>query len=230
MIKRFFGGYKGKTLILLAIMFSYYFIPVIKININQAFFILNNVDIYFATGYIQGFNNLAPVASFLLMAFQSVVIPLPSYTIVAANSELFGLFKGILLSWFSSLAGAALCFCATRYFFRETVAKLASRTVLKRMDLFLGRYGGHVVLITRLLPFVSFDIVSYVAGLTSMRFRHFITATGIGQLPLIIVFSCMGDMLTGNTKTIVYGTSVFIAFCLIVVFIKHMRKEHIKGL
>lgn len=66
------------------------------------------------------------------------------------------------------------------------------------------------MLIARLLPFVSFDFVSYFAGLTSMSFKGFMIATGIGQLPATIVYSYVGGMLTGGAKMLV--TALFILF------------------
>jgi uncharacterized membrane protein YdjX (TVP38/TMEM64 family) len=38
------------------------------------------------------------------------VAPLPAFLITFANASLFGAFWGGALSWFSAMAGAALCF------------------------------------------------------------------------------------------------------------------------
>ncbi len=68
------------------------------------------------------------------------------------------------------------------------------------------------ILICRLLPFISFDIVSYAAGLTSMSFLNFMIATGIGQLPATILYSYVGGMLSGGARMLV--TALFILFAL----------------
>ncbi len=57
------------------------------------------------------------------------------------------------------------------------------------IDEFFDKYGKYTILVCRLLPFMSFDIVSYAAGLTSMKFMPFFIATGLGQLPATIVYS-----------------------------------------
>ncbi len=74
---------------------------------------------------------------------------------------------------------------------------------------FFRRYGKHTILVCRLLPFVPFDPVSYAAGLTSIRFRHFMFATGVGQLPATIVYSWAGSLLTGGCS----GCSAAYLFC-----------------
>ena len=108
--------------------------------------------------------------------------------------SLFGAFWGGILSWCSAMAGAALCFFIARVLGRGAVEKLTGKTVLNNMDAFFERYGKHTILVCRLLPFVPFDPVSYAAGLTAIRFRHFFIATGIGQLPATIVYSWAGSL------------------------------------
>ena len=89
---------------------------------------------------------------------------------------------------------------------------LQARAGLAQIDTFFERYGKNTILICRLLPFISFDIVSYAAGLTSMSFMSFFIATGIGQLPATIVYSYVGGMLTGGAKLFV--TALMILFAL----------------
>jgi len=218
-------GYKGKLLLLVIIGCLYYFIPAVKINVNQAFFILSNVDVELARGYILGFGIWAPIVSFILMVFQSVAAPLPAFIITFANAGLFGWVKGAILSWSSAMAGAALCFYIARYFGRATVEKFTSHKALNSIDNFFKHYGKYAVLIARLLPFVSFDIVSYAAGLTSMGFWPFFIATGIGQLPATIVYSYIGGMLTGGIRTMVFGLLILFALSTLIILLKNMWKD-----
>ncbi|EHL07046.1 SNARE-like domain protein [Desulfitobacterium hafniense DP7] len=112
------------------------------------------------------------------------------------------------------MAGAAVCFWIARLLGRDTVEKLASKTALSSVDVFFRQYGKHTILICRLLPFVSFDLVSYAAGLTGMSFGGFFLATGIGQLPATFVYSYVGGMLTGGARLFV--TALLILFALTV--------------
>ena len=121
-----------------------------------------------------------------------------AFLITIANANLFGWWQGAILSWASSMTGAALCFWVAKALGREAVEKLTSKAGLQRIDEFFERHGSQSVLVARLLPFISFDFVSYFAGLTSMSFRSFIVATGLGQLPATVVYSYVGGMLTGG--------------------------------
>ena len=121
--------------------------------------------------------------------------------------------------------GQALCFYIARVLGRDTVERLTSKLALKNIDEFLGKYGKHTVLIARLLPFISFDLVSYGAGLTSMRFIPFFVATGIGQLPATIVYSYVGGMLTGGPKLMMIGIMTLFAISVLVHLLKQIYTE-----
>ncbi|MCL5291546.1 MAG: TVP38/TMEM64 family protein [Actinobacteria bacterium] len=228
-MKRILKGYIGKLLVLLAVVLLYGFVPAIKVNVNQAFFILSNLDVELVKGYILGFGIWAPIASFILMVFQSIVAPLPAFLITFANAALFGWIKGAILSWSSSMVGALVCFYIARYFGRAAVERLTSRIALEGIDDFFKNYGKYAILIARLLPFVSFDVVSYAAGLTSMSFWSFFVATGIGQLPATIVYSYVGSMLTGSTKTMVTGLLILFALSISIMMFKKVWTDRKKG-
>jgi len=177
----------NKSLIIkLAVIIVVFFVlllPPVQTSLKEVLFILGSLDLDILKGYILSFGILAPIVSFLLMILQSIIAPLPAFMITFANAGLFGWIKGALLSWTSSMVGAALCFYIARHLGRNMVEKLTSKLALDSIDDFFGRYGDYAIVIARLLPFISFDIVSYAAGLTSMSFWKFMLATGIGQLP-----------------------------------------------
>ena len=127
-----------------------------------------------ARQYIASFGIFAPLISALLMIFQSVIAPLPAFLITIANGALFGFWLGMLLSWGSAMLGAALCFFIARFFGGKHVAKILTQPVVDKIDDFFRKYGNYAILIARLLPFVPFDAVSYVAGLTHKQFFRFL--------------------------------------------------------
>lgn len=168
------------------------------------------------------------MVSFLLMILQAIAAPLPAFVITFANASLFGAFWGGLLSWSSAMVGAALCFYIARVMGREVVEKLTGKTVLRSVDEFFERYGKHTILVCRLLPFVPFDPVSYAAGLTSIRFRQFMFATGLGQLPATVVYSWVGSLLTGGTFWLVSGLFILFALTIVIVAAKAFYQERQK--
>lgn len=186
--------------------------------------LFQGLDLEVIKAYILSFGVWAPLISFALMVFQSVMAPLPAFLITFANAALFGWLWGAALSWTSAMAGALLCFYIARFLGREVVEKLTSKMALESVDAFFEKHGVYAILIARLLPFISFDVISYAAGLTSMRLSSFVIATGIGQLPATLVYSYAGEMLTGGARTFVYGLLILFSVTILVYLIKRVYR------
>lgn len=208
--------------IILILVLLYFF----NHNVNQ---LVNNISAMFATGdftvvrdFIDEYGTYAMLVSAGLMIFQSVMAPLPAFLITFANANLFGWWQGAILSWVSAMLGAALCFYISRVLGRDIVEKLTSKAGLESIDNFFEKYGKHSILIARLLPFMSFDLVSYAAGLTSMAFIPFFIATGIGQLPATIIYSYVGGMLSGGVQLLVTGLLILFALSIFIVLIRNI--------
>lgn len=210
---------------------SYYGIPSVKETMNLVFKMFASGDFGVVKDFIASWGAYAAVISFGLMIFQSIAAPLPAFLITFANANLFGWWQGAILSWTSAMAGAALCFYIARVLGRDVAEKFTSKAGLKQVDSFFEKYGKSAVLVCRLLPFVSFDLVSYGAGLTSMSFGSFFLATGIGQLPATIVYSYVGGMLTGGAKLFVTGLMILFALSAFIVMARkiYVEKHKQKG-
>lgn len=201
------------------------FIPSVKEMSGRIVTMFATGDFAVVREFVASYGSYAAAVSFGLMILQSVAAPLPAFLITFANANLFGWWQGAILSWTSAMAGAALCFYIARILGRDAAEKLTSKAGLKQVDEFFDKYGKNTILICRLLPFVSFDIVSYAAGLTSMPFWAFFIATGIGQLPATIVYSYVGGMLTGGAKFFVTGLMLLFALSALVVMIRKIYME-----
>jgi len=225
--------HKSKIILLGIILMGvllYFFNP----SINQ---LVKNIVSMFATGdfevvrdFIDEYGPYAMLVSAALMVFQSIAAPLPAFLITFANANLFGWWQGAILSWSSAMVGAAVCFYIARILGRDIVEKLTSKTGLESVDRFFEKYGKQSILIARLLPFMSFDIVSYAAGLTPMNFWGFFIATGIGQLPATIIYSYVGGMLTGGAKLLVTALLILFALSVLVVLLRSIFYSRNKNL
>lgn len=211
------------ALILLCLL--YFAVPTVRAYVNQAAAVLGSANVDAVVDYIRSYGPYAMAISFALMVFSSVVAPLPAFLITFSNAAIFGWWQGAILSWSSAMAGAALCFFIARALGRDTVEKFAGRGALAGVEDYFAKYGSRTILICRLLPFVSFDAVSYFAGLTPVTFLSFFIATGIGQLPATVVYSYVGGMLTGGVKYFVTALLCIFALSILVMIIKNIYTE-----
>ena len=214
------------TLVCFAIFFAVYFaVPSFKSGINTAFATLSQFDTNAVIEYLRGWGAWAAVVSAILMVLQSIAAPIPAFLITLSNAAIFGWVIGAILSWSSAMAGAAVCFYIARGLGRDVVEKLTSKGAMASVDVFFERYGDRASLICRLLPFVSFDFVSYGAGLTNMGFWRFFIATGVGQLPATIVYSYVGGTLSGGARNLFIGLMCLFALSIVIGIMRRIYND-----
>ena len=223
--EKWWNSWWFKLALIIIPLVMYFVLPMFRAAINHVVAVLSTLNVAATRDYILSFGIWAPIVSFFLMIFQSVAAPLPAFIITFANAALFGWVKGAILSWTSAMAGAAICYGIARLYGRGVVEKMTTRRALKEVDLFFEKYGKWAILIARLLPFVSFDIVSYAAGLTAMGFWEFFWATGIGQLPATLVYSYVGGMLVGSVRTVVFGLLILFSLTVLIYLGKQVWQD-----
>lgn len=211
--------------IVLAAVVVYFLVPPVNSSVNRVLKMFASGDFDVVRDFVASYGAYAAAVSFLLMIFQSVAAPLPAFLLTLANANLFGWWQGAILSWSSAMAGAAVCFFIARILGRDAAERLTSKAGIAQIDTFFEKYGRNTILICRLLPFISFDIVSYAAGLTSMSFGSFFLATGIGQLPATIVYSYVGGMLTGGAQLLMTGLLILFALSALVVMLRKIYMD-----
>ena len=111
---------------LTAVILICIFVEPVRTTIEQIIFLFGMADLDAIKGYILSYGIWAPIVSFLLMIFQSLIAPLPAFLITFANAALFGWVKGAILSWSSAMVGAMLCFYLARVLGRDFTEKMTT--------------------------------------------------------------------------------------------------------
>ncbi len=164
----------------------------------------------------------APLVYMALMACAVVISPLPSLPLDIAAGAFFGVWLGTLYSLVGALVGASMAFGLARYLGRGLVEKLVSGHInfCRRCS---NKLLTKVVFLSRLIPFISFDVVSYGAGLTNISFTSFALATLLGMLPLTMMYNYFGATLVLNSwvSMVLGGAMVLVFFAL-----PHLIERH----
>jgi uncharacterized membrane protein YdjX (TVP38/TMEM64 family) len=194
-------------------------------EVNQALGLLGRGDIAGLRDYILSYGFWAPVASLFLMVLQALVAPVPSFLITFANGLAFGVFWGWMLSLFGHVLAAAVCFWISRSLGRVPVEVLVGRTGLQSADRWFARWGMYAVFVGRLVPGVAFDVISYAAGLTRMRFRNFIVATALGIFPQTFLYSYLGRQAPEYVALFLVTSALVVAGVIAVAAITYRRER-----
>lgn len=132
-----------------------------------------------------------PVLVVGLMCLAVVASPLPSAPIAVAAGAAYGHWLGAALVATGSVLGATIAFLIARYLGRDAVRKLLGHDVERGL---LGSQNALtlIVFVSRLMPFVSFDAISYAAGLSALHLWRFVIATVAGIMPASFVLAHLG--------------------------------------
>jgi len=136
-----------------------------------------------------------PVMIMSLMAVAIIINPIPSAPIALAAGAVFGHTWGTIYVVAGATTGAVGAFSIARMLGYETLCKMLG----KKPE--LGWLGSQnmltlIVLVSRFVPFISFDLVSYGAGLTPIKFWRFVVATLIGLIPASFLLAHFGGELS----------------------------------
>ncbi|MES1945342.1 SNARE-like protein [Salinisphaera sp. PC39] len=152
---------------------------------------------------VTGLGPAGPALIVGLMTVAIVMSPIPSAPIALAAGAAYGHGWGTLYVAAGSETGALIAFGIARLVGYEALrARLGDRVdsagVLNRFMTSQNTLMA-VVFATRLLPFVSFDIISYAAGLTPLALWRFAVATLLGILPASFALAHFGgEVATGD--------------------------------
>ena len=130
------------------------------------------------------------VVAVLLMVLHSFV-PLPAEIIAIANGMLFGTWLGIALTWAGAMLGAVLSCALARALGRPFVRLLVSERRWRQVETL--SLTPTTLLLVRLVPLISFNLVNYAAGLLGVRWWPFLWTTALGILPLTVAMVVAGE-------------------------------------
>ena len=141
--------------------------------------------------WVEELGLFGPFAIIALMAIAVVASPIPSAPIALAAGAAFGHVTGTLYVAIGAEIGAMIAFMIARYLGRQAVEKMLGSRVGAGL---LGSQNALTlaIFLSRLLPFVSFDAMSYAAGLSRLHLWRFGLATLAGILPASFLLAHIG--------------------------------------
>lgn len=155
--------------------------------------------------FIVGLGVAGPLAVIGLMTLAILVSPLPSAPIALAAGAAYGHTWGTLYIVLGSELGALVAFGLARMLGHEALHRWFGDRLPKTRLRTQGALMA-IVFASRLLPFISFDVVSYAAGLTTLTLWRFALATLAGILPASFLLAHFGgEMATGELDKMLYA-------------------------
>ena len=132
-----------------------------------------------------------PILIIGLMTLAVVASPVPSAPIAMVAGAAYGPVWGTVQVVIGAELGALIAFGLARVLGHDALRRLFGDRVDQGL---LGSQSALMVTVfaSRLMPFVSFDMISYAAGLSRLRLWRFAVATLAGIIPASFVLAHLG--------------------------------------
>jgi pyruvate/2-oxoglutarate dehydrogenase complex dihydrolipoamide dehydrogenase (E3) component/uncharacterized membrane protein YdjX (TVP38/TMEM64 family) len=140
-------------------------------------------------------------------------LSLPGATVLTLiGGSLFGLWLGVAVVSFASVAGATIAMVISRYFLQETIERRFPDAV-QRINKGINRDGAGYLFALRLIPAIPFFLVNLAMGLTRMNVLTYAWVSQIAMLPATFVYVNAGQQLaTIEQPSDILSARVVVAF------------------
>ena len=155
------------------------------------------VRILFETALVSLVQSYGQIGLTVVMIVQTLIAPIPSEALLMFAGAIMPLHDVLVFGGLGLILGSIIAFYIARRGGRPLVVKVIGEKWTKIMDDWVTRNGTKAVLLTRVVPIIPFDLVSYVSGITPIKLRNYIIATMVGAVPRVIFLAYIGSLLGG---------------------------------
>jgi len=133
-----------------------------------------------------------PIAFIIMQILQVVFTPISHYSVGYMGGFLYGTYYGSLYNWIGRIIGHAAAFSLSRTLGRRLALRYVQQKTLDKYDRYVsGRYL--ILFLIYFLPLFPDDEISYLAGLSKMRFRWFLLANLFGHVGGSLSLAYLGN-------------------------------------
>lgn len=157
-----------------------------------------------------------PLGLLVVMIIQTIIAPIPSEALLMFAGIIgIDLFNIVIFGGSGLIIGSIFAFYIARYGGKPILTKMIGEKWLGRVDRWVERKGTKAILFTRLIPFIPFDLISYMAGITKLEFKNYLLATILGAFPRALLLAMIGVSARGFLSMIGVGLEITFTIGLI---------------
>lgn len=175
------------------------------------------------------FGIFAPLAFIVLQILQVVITPISHYSVGIAGGFLFGPFWGTFYNWIGRVIGHAIAFQLARKYGRKITHRFVEQKTLDKYDKYVSN-KSFLLFLMFALPLFPDDELSYLTGLSKMRFSAFMAASIFGHLGGSLALAYIGSGI--NTKDFLFWfliVTALLGFILVWFLMKRKSANYLEA-
>ncbi len=174
------------------------------------------LNLFTPEGFRQGVENfgwLGPFVYISLLVLSVVISPIPGAPLAVVAGAMWGTKLATIYSVIGGFLGGLMAYYIGRTLGRSVVYVLTGKVIYftkNRGEVYLG----WLIFLTRLLPVLSFDLISYAAGITGVSLSIYSIATLLGMIPSTFFLTYMGAAFQLGK---LLGTALLVIFVIVLI-------------
>ena len=134
-----------------------------------------------------------PFGLFFAMIIQTIIAPIPSEILLTLASAVgIKVIDVVIFGSLGSIIGSLIAFYIARVGGKPIVERLIGKKWLGKVDNWIEKGGMKAIFLARIIPIVPFDLISYITGVTSIKFSDYLLATALGTFPRSFILAMLG--------------------------------------
>ena len=152
----------------------------------------------------------------VVMIVQTIIAPIPSEALLIFSGAIgIKIIDIVIFGGLGTIIGSIIAFYIAKIGGKPIITKLIGSKWIGRVDNWVERNGTKAILFTRLIPIIPFDLISYMAGITKLRFRNYLFATVVGAFPRVLMLALIGFYAKGLLSFLGIGLEITLTIGII---------------
>jgi len=175
---------------------------------------------------ILGLGILAPLGIIFLQFFQTTISIVPSQITTIVAGFVFGPILGLVYSLIGAFFGSMFIFFLARKYGKELALKFFNKKDMVHFHMMFKQKKHWALFLARMTPLFPNDLVSFSAGLTTIKLRDFNLISSLGFIIQMIILTYFGsELATGKISFPLIGISVLVTGLLLITIFKNKIKK-----
>ena len=198
--------------------------PIILVGLAKVLFDIDQSELFALLQSLSDSPWAIPITITLFCAL--AFIGAPQWMLITGTVLAFGVWEGGALSWVGSLTSASLGFGIGHKLGADRLQRVDA-SLVQKLTAAVQKNGFMTSLVVRLVPTGPAILVNLAAGVSRMKFQHFVAGTAIGIIPKILVICLISQGLisglSGSLMAIFFAGLAVVAIVLSWVARKHLE-------
>ena len=184
-------------------------------------------DLNYVKALILQYRAKAGIFYILFQVVQILISVIPGQALQVAAGFAFGIPLGLLLSIIGALIGSVITYYLGKYLGRDMMHLIfGEEKIGTYIDYLNSKKGLLILFILYLIPGLPKDVINYVAGISSIKVKPFLTISMLGRIPGMLGSLVIGRQVYhgGYTSAVIILAAAAVLFLLGVIFRKRLME------